>query len=169
MYICFTARSVKWAWHLTEPRSAVTIHIYYCKQQQTWNSVNSDSIHRKPEPFKSMKTSSVQLLDQFTDNQFKQKLKPRHYSPGVYTEWEMCSPPQTPHGGSFHNAPQPVFSTDHTVFQLYDSTTYPIHPEWITLSQQACKNLSHSHPASLQILRPSPFHPSLPNSSSTQS
>jgi hypothetical protein len=31
-------------------------------------------------------------LDQFSDNQLKQKLKPRH-SPGVYIEWEMCSPP----------------------------------------------------------------------------
>jgi len=36
--------------------------------------------------FKVMKTSGVQLLDQFSDNQLKQKLKPCHYSPGVYTE-----------------------------------------------------------------------------------
>jgi hypothetical protein len=36
--------------------------------------------------FKVMKTSGVQLLDQFSDNQLKRKLKPRHYSPGVYTE-----------------------------------------------------------------------------------
>jgi hypothetical protein len=35
--------------------------------------------------FKVMKTSRVQLLDQFSDNQLKQKLKPRH-SPGVYIE-----------------------------------------------------------------------------------
>jgi len=33
-----------------------------------------------------MKISRVQLLDQFSDNQFKQKLKPHHYSPGVYAE-----------------------------------------------------------------------------------
>lgn len=77
---------------------------YYCKQRQTWNSVNSDSIHRKPEPFEVMKTSPVQLLDQFSDNQFKQKLKPRHYSLGDYTKLEMCSPPPpTLNGGSFHN------------------------------------------------------------------
>jgi len=162
MYICFTAGSVKWVWHLTEPCSAVTVHIYYSKQQQTWNSVNSDSIYRKPELFEVMKTSPVQLLDQFSDSQFKQKLKPRHYCLGDYTKWEMCSPPQTLHGRRFHTAPQPVFFTDHPVFQLNDSITYPLHPEWITLAQHACKNLSHSHLTSLQKLRPAPFHPSLP-------
>jgi len=40
-----------------------------------------------------MKTSPVQPLDQFSDNQFKQKLKPRHYNLGDYTKLEMCSPP----------------------------------------------------------------------------